>query len=298
MTLTPDQIQSRTFATTSAGYDPDEVRKFLLEVASAVRLAMHSTAPPIIARPTPAAAPSPSPAPVPTEAPVARNATPSPALANREADQADGVLRAALEAARQIRERAEADANAIREAAAHEAQATRDDAEAKAAWHADRAKRLLTTAQGQADNIVAEAERQAREIMSGARDHGNDLADRVSARARRHAHEILCAERDALLRLHEAQARLASAIDVLRDSESRPVIDLTHARPAVLLGDLSVDMAGEAPDEAAALADPIVRMVRSAVDRAVEHSALVDPDGDGDSADDAGAAATAVGAPT
>lgn len=46
MALSPDDIERRTFAVLPEGYDVDEVRTFLLEVAATVRLALHSTQPP------------------------------------------------------------------------------------------------------------------------------------------------------------------------------------------------------------------------------------------------------------
>ena len=43
--LSPDEIQRHTFAIEDRGYDRDEVRDFLLEVASALRLALHTRYP-------------------------------------------------------------------------------------------------------------------------------------------------------------------------------------------------------------------------------------------------------------
>lgn len=47
MALGPDDIERRTFATVASGYDPDEVGKFLFEVAATLRVARHATQPPL-----------------------------------------------------------------------------------------------------------------------------------------------------------------------------------------------------------------------------------------------------------
>ena len=108
---------------------------------------------------------------------------------------------------------------------------------------------------------------------------------------RRHAEQILRAEREALRRLHEAQAGVAAAVELLTGSEIRPVVDLTELRPSVRLGELDVetvedDDRGEDARPDRSNDDPVVRMVRSAVDRAAEHARLVDPGAGLDDVDD------------
>ena len=89
-----------------------------------------------------------------------------------------------------------------------------------------------------------------------------------------------------LHRLHEAKSGLTTAIDVIGAAESRPVVDLTDYRPHVHLGQVSVEMHdGATISGEAGTQDPLVRMVRHAVDRAVvgaaEH-AEPDTDAEGD----------------
>ena len=43
MSLNPEDVARRTFAIEERGYDRDEVRTFLFEVAAALRLALHGT---------------------------------------------------------------------------------------------------------------------------------------------------------------------------------------------------------------------------------------------------------------
>ena len=45
MTFNPEDIARRTFALEERGYDRDEVRTFLFEVAAAMRLALHGSQP-------------------------------------------------------------------------------------------------------------------------------------------------------------------------------------------------------------------------------------------------------------
>lgn len=278
MHLSPDEIERRTFAIEDRGYDRDEVRVFLLEVASALRLALHTTRPPLppaipaAAQPGPAA-PEPHPAPAPP--------TGSPALDDftRLGSEVAELLRSAHEAVAALHQQADAEIAARHEDAVARADEVRRQAEVDAGWTHDRAKRVLITAQEQADAIVADAESRAAEVLATARRQAREHADQVATRTRRHAEQILRAEREALRRLHQAQAGVAAAVEMLTGSETRPVVDLTELRPNVRLGSLSVEAGSEPAPEAAsepvpasASNDPVTRMIRSAVDRAAEHA--------------------------
>lgn len=276
MPLTPDQIEQRTFALVTDGYDPEAVRRFLLEVAATVRVALHAT------NLTPAPAPAPAPS----------GGDPF----ERVGAEVAGVLRAAEDAATALRTEAEEEAAAVRaeaerellalrsatddeigellERARREADAVLQRAETDALTHHDRARRLLTAAQEQADAIVAEAEAQGKAVLANAREQADEHIRQVVLRARAHAEEILRAERDALRRLHEVQAQLAGAVDLLQHAEHRPIVDLTEARGTLRLGNLDVAAPGNGePVEAGVeVRDPLVGMVRAAVDRAVQHS--------------------------
>jgi DivIVA domain-containing protein len=356
--LTPDEIERRTFSIEARGYDRDEVRKFLFEVAARLRLAFHTTQPPIsypIRRPiedvpsqadghgttagsaapprgngnTKAEAPGTSAGDAadglanPLGDPLAALAGTSEAgqppmskkmsLAERaeaESKQAAeaidaiaaidpnegyerlgtavaAVLRATQDAVTTRREQAEAIAASIRAEADADAAEIRRQAEADAVWQHDRAKRVLITAKEQADAIIAEAETQAKAMITSARDQAEQHTQHVAAQARRHAETILRAEREALRRLQEAKSGLTTAIDVIGAAESRPVVDLTDFRPHVRLGEASVAIPHDADDLSAQ--DPLVRMVRHAVHRAVdgaaEHAGADDHHGADDPAD-------------
>jgi DivIVA domain-containing protein len=181
------------------------------------------------------------------------------------------VLRATQDAVTTRREQAEAIATSIKAEADADAAEIRRQAEADAVWQHDRAKRVLITAKEQADAIIAEAESQAKAMIMSAREQAEQHTQHVAAQARRHAETILRAEREALRRLHEAKSGLTTAIDVIGAAESRPVVDLTDFRPHVRLGEASVAMPLDADDLGAQ--DPLVRMVRHAVHRAVDGAA-------------------------
>jgi hypothetical protein len=159
------------------------------------------------------------------------------------------------------------------EEALADADEVRRQAETDASWTHDRAKRVLITAQEQSDAILAEAETNAAELLATARRQAREHADQVATRTRRHAEQILRAEREALRRLHQAQAGVAAAVEMLTGSETRPVVDLTELRPNVRLGSLSIEVE---PDPAAerepTTNDPVARMIRNAVDRAARHA--------------------------
>jgi len=270
--LSPDEIQRRTFAIEDRGYDRDEVRDFLLEVASALRLALHTTRPPATA----------SPAGLPVAEEQAADAGDDFTRLGREVAN---VLRMAHDAVALLRDQASLEIEGQRQDATARAEELRQQADADAAWTHDRAKRVLITAQEQADAIVADAERAATELIETARRQADDHTEQVAASTRRHAEQILRAEREALRRLHQAQAGVAAAVEMLTGSESRPVVDLTALRPNVRLGSLSLDIDGPDPNEDDggpdtsgtgrrdhSADDPALRMVRRAVNRAVEHA--------------------------
>lgn len=321
MPLTPDQIEQHTFSLVAQGYEPEAVRKFLLEVAATVRLALHTTN---VTAATAASTPPPPPAD-PFErvgaevAGVLRAAEDAANALRVEAEEEAAALRAGAEEeaatlragigaelralradaeteaaalrvdaradvdamredarreAAEIRRLAEAEAVAVAERASLDADAIRQRAETDALAHHDRARRLLTAAQEQADAIVAEAEAQSRAVLVTAREQADEHIRQVVLRARAHAEDVLKAERDALRRLHEVQAQLASAVEVLQHAEHRPVVDLTATEGTLRLGNLDVAApAGTEPADAGVeVRDPLVGMVRAAVDRAVEHS--------------------------
>lgn len=333
MALSPDEIERREFALVSLGYDADEVRKFLLEVAATVRMSRHDTHPPDLlrARTTadipddlrtdaarwPARGHDSSNGPVdavsffippavprvaPATRPATRETTPGKtsdtAAAAGGADPFDQVgtqvaelMRAAHESVTAILEKADLDAAAIRDDAEHDAREIRRRSEADAAWQQDRAKRVLTTVQEQADAIVAEAEAQGRAIVANAAEQADVHAKQVTEKAQRHVEDILRAEREALARLHSAQHDVGRAIEAIVRADNRPVVDVRSPEADLRF---ATDRSGDGSDGASradrdssdprsnenwssiqelAQQDPLMQMVRQAVDRAVDAAA-------------------------
>ncbi len=297
LNLTPDDIERRTFAIEDRGYNRDEVRKFLFEVAATVRLSLQTTRPPVPDSPpsVPGILIPGEASGVPADGPSTRSPTAPPhglsdpgrdSFGQLGAEVAE-VLRATHDAVAGRLEQAERDAAATGERAEADAAEIRREAEVDATVQHDRAKRVLITAQEQADTIIEEAEAQAAAVLVAAHDQAEQHAQQVASQARRHAELIVRAEGEALRRLHDAHAGVASAIETLTASEDRPVVDLTHVRPKVQMGGVAVDMAATVGDNAVSSLDPVMRMVRHAVDRAVtgaaEHADDDElPAGDGD----------------
>ncbi len=281
MNLTPDDIERRTFAIEDRGYDRDEVRRFLFEVAATVRQARETSATTAGGDTARLATDRPGPD-QPGRDPFAQLGAEVAEVLRAAHDSVAGRLAAAELEAALIRERAEADALEVRR-----------QAEVDATWQHDRAKRVLIAAQEQAETIIEEAETQAGAVLVAARDQAEQHAQQVASQARRHAELIVRAEGEALRRLHDAHAGVASAIETLAGAEDRPVVDLTHVRPKVQFGSVAVDMEVPAGDGGnLSSLDPVLRMVRHAVDRAVtgaaEHAAEDDGVVPGDASSSAG----------
>lgn len=283
----PDEIQRRTFAIEDRGYDRDEVRVFLLEVASTLRLALHTTRPPV-GTPT---ATSPSPSVDGAGADGNGSGSGSGDDFARLGTEVAEVLRSAHDAVAVLRNEAALEIEAQHQDAQARADELRRQADADAAWTHERAKRVLVTAQEQADALLADAERAGAELIETARRQAEEHTAQVAERTRRHAEQILRAEREALRRLHQAQAGVAAAVEMLTGSESRPVVDLTELRPNLRLGSLNIEIDDPESEEGddderpegpvrpsqRSAGDPVAHMVRHAVDRAAEHARQAAP---------------------
>jgi DivIVA domain-containing protein len=149
MELSPQAVAAAAFKTVKRGYDPDEVRSYLLEVSAALE-ASHQQATAMEARARAAIAK------LQDATQEAAAAPPSPrddadvisrtlVLAQRTADAA--VAEAQAEAA-QITERAGAEANAMRQSAAAEAQ------------------RLLAEANAEAERVKSDEQRRAEDDVA------------------------------------------------------------------------------------------------------------------------------------
>lgn len=287
MALTPEEIEGRQFPLVARGYDPKLVDRFLTEVAASYRYAMHHLLPG-----------------------VARSQRPD---ADRGADQASherigaevtDILRAAERVADSLRSEAERQATELRSTATAQA----DEIRAEAERERQQAKKALLRAQEQAEALVRDAERQAQQRLAEVEAEAEQRADRLLSGVRRRAEQMVRAEAAAVQRLRAVRDDIEAAIVRVAGSETEPVVDLTSGEPVVRIGDfpppetLDGEAAGEPavgePDHVARIevlpADPhrrpgpdrrrdlsteeerdsLRRMVRAAVLRAAEHSAV------------------------
>lgn len=257
MALTPEEIEGREFSIVDRGYRREEVDRFLTEVAASYRYAIHNLLPGV------------APQPGKTHATEAVGEE----LLAKLGDQVADILRSAEKLAESVRTEAETDVAAAR------ARSDLEIAELRRAGEADReqAKRLLVRAQEQADVILTDAEHRADSRAREAEADARARADHLVDEARRRTENLLSAEKSSIERLRAARAELDASIDRLRTSEDRPVLDLTQQRPVMRVGprsasNLASATAGEAPSGLDADQDPVARMVRAAVGRAVQHS--------------------------
>jgi DivIVA domain-containing protein len=204
MELSPQAVAAATFKTVKRGYDPDEVRAYLVEVSASLE-ASHQQATAMEARARAAiaklqdASQHPAPTQAPTAAPVA------------SADEAETISRTLLLAQRTADAtvaEAKAEAERIVAAARNEAEQLRSvaDGEATARTSAavEQADRLLREAQAEAERTTTEARSEAERALVAAQEEAE--------RAKSEAH--LRAEAD-VARLEQQRASLLTDVDVL-----------------------------------------------------------------------------------
>jgi DivIVA domain-containing protein len=263
--LSPDDVERRGFAIEHRGYDRDQVRSFLYEVAAALRLALQGNQSPIFA-------------PLP---PWTRGAPVEPAptsAADPAFEAAARILRAASVSATIRQEEADAAADAIVDNARQEAAELVRRAEGEAEQQRDRARRVLVAAQEEARTLVDDAERRARRVLSGARQDALNHAQQVSATLETRANQLIEAEQTMLARLNETRLQLSALIEELAGAEPvvGPTIEILHlAVDARTTGEPSrAAPARPRPRARPAPAGPpghrVARMVRSAVTRAMD----------------------------
>ena len=223
MALTPDDIEKRQFGTSRKGYSPDEVKRFLAEVADAQRQ---------------------------TEA--------TPAFA-RLGDEVASVLESVHRSAESIttsaqtdaeQTRAEADAYAIetrakaeRDAADHFAAAAddraaakraRDAAEAFAASETERITQAKKESEEQASSVLADAQARAEQVTSAAETQAAALLDDAETRSEA---QLGQAEDEARRRsttvIAQAQGRLDKLLSAERDVHDRLVAASADIRVAI-----------------------------------------------------------------
>jgi DivIVA domain-containing protein len=277
--LTPDEIERQSFGIEQRGYDRDQVRSFLYEVAAALRLSLQGTQSALFG----------------TRPPWPQGGEPvDAATAGAEAAR---ILRAAHVSATIRQEEADAVAEAIVEQARQEADELLRRAEADAEHQRDRARRVLVAAQEEADTLVAQAEKRARLVLSGARQDALNHVQQVSRNLEARADQLIEAERTTLARLNEARRDLSALIETLAGAEPvlGPTVEIlrlavdarTHGGPTATVPPGAARPPGSDPADDPD--HPVARMVRAAVARAVEAAAAgAEGVGAGTEADDDG----------
>jgi hypothetical protein len=281
--MTPDAIERRTFAIADWGYDRGEVHTFLVEMAALLRAAQQGAAEAAGAGVTGAERRDAARALRAEALELAEDGVVDPA---RLSEQISRILDAADAVAAGLRADAEQALLVARSNAEQEAADRMREAESDAETIREQAKRVLVSSQDQAERIVAEAEAHAESLRLAADERAKIRNQRLQRVADQHAERVLRFEHDAISRLRQAQADLQQAIERLTGSESSPVLDLSGGQPSVRVGSIerrsgrrtvppvrprvaerSTQRTSDAPD-----ADPVNRLVRAAVDRAVEHA--------------------------
>jgi hypothetical protein len=286
--VTPDAIERRTFAIADWGYDRGEVHQFLVEMAAVLRAAQRGIAA--------AAGHDDGLQPLRADA-VELVDGDGKVDRSRLGEKISQLLETAELQAADMRADAEQALLVARSNAEQEAADRRREAEADAETIREQAKHVLISSQEQAERIVAEAEAHAESLRQAADERASARNERLQRVAERHAERVLRFERDAVARLREAQGDVQQAIERLTGSESSPVLDLSGGQPSVRVGALDVSTRPALPARSGAVddrptrrrvaerstertsddpnADAVNRLVRAAVDRAVEHAGQV-----------------------
>jgi len=286
--ISADEVARKTFPASFRGFDPDQVRVFLGQVAA--ELAALQERERLLVERVAAAEGIAAEAERTAEAAVAASVPPEPGEAELMAAlgrEAGRVLAAAKEAGAEIRSTAEAHASRVHRDARDEAARLRGEAEQVAEDRAAEAEALATSLRSDAEEaaaeIRAEAERQAAVTIEAAADRGREMVREAQAvrerilrdlaRRRRTAHqqlEQLRVGRERLLETYgvirsimdEATAEVAVAEVEARAAAEAAVVQLEEPEPSIEELEAEVvamretpepgDEEAEAPDEAAA----------------------------------------------
>lgn len=265
MAMSPEEIAEREFLVGLRGYDKDEVRDFLTDVASDYRSLLESAQ----ASPDGAAGPDapgtdvatqPAEAEVaaaPTEAaavPGAGTGTTSPQDWARMGEEVAAVLRTAHEQVDALKGRAEEDAAERRRAAEAQADLTKVEAEKYAAdlrtnaeaWaesrqgeadaDRDEAKRVLANAQDEALSLVADAEKRANRMLAATERKARSRAEEALETARAQLRQLHESQAEAHQRLETARTFVSQAIDTFQTSSSDGL-----AEPAAVIDEPDAD---------------------------------------------------------
>lgn len=246
MAITPEQVKNQEFPVRIKGYEPEAVRRFLVEVAAAYRATI-------------------------------RDQGAQWALANISDDLA-AVLRAAHNAAEKVMTHAEADAAEVRQKADREADTrlaaaevesiqllrdTRGEAETLRHEAEEQARTLREQAEAQADEIRRQAEADSRRILADTQARADQVRHESEEETRRQIDGVLA---DATARIDELQATervLETRIRTIHEEFQQltrrmgpgTTIDLTADRPVVIVDERfelpeDIDDLGPDADEA------------------------------------------------
>jgi DivIVA domain-containing protein len=187
MSLTPEEIAEKEFLVGLRGYDKDEVRAFLNQVAQAFAAASGGSAP--------AAAAAPAAASGGTDW-------------SNVGDEIAAVLRTAHEQAATLRADAERDVASLRSQAEADAETKKAAAERK---HSE-ADEKLSTAQTDALNLVAEAQSRVDRMIETSKIKAKEEAETAISDLTRQIDELTRARADALASLNVLNDNLSSTI--------------------------------------------------------------------------------------
>jgi DivIVA domain-containing protein len=280
--ISADEVARKTFPSSFRGFDPDQVRVFLGQVAA--ELAALQERERLLIERVAAAEAKAAQAEAAAEAAVASAVPPEPGEAELMAAlgrEAGRVLAAAKEAGAEIRSTAEKHASRVHREAREEASRLRAEAERVAETRAAEAEALADALRADAEEAAAEtraeAELQAQVTVEGAADRGREMVKEAQAvrerilrdlaRRRRTAHqqlEQLRAGRERLLETYavarsimdEATAELAVAEVEARGAAEAAALQLEEPEPTIEEMEAEVVAMREAPPEEAEVERP------------------------------------------
>lgn len=248
----PREIRRKTFTLVRRGFDPDETRAFLNELADQIE---------------------------------AVTASARQHRYRRLGQEVEAVLRTAHEQAARMRADAKRTAKAVKDDAALYALEQKREAD----QDRDEAKRLLVRSQERSASLVREAEEQAAGVVRTAEALARTRTTQVLAQAQRRLDRLNRDEQQAQTRLRTAHVDLQAVIERVGDAKSG-IIDLTidEHSPAPPIDQRDPDDAGGVangtthPGDADAAVraqfslgrddDPVADLVREAVSQAVDAS--------------------------
>lgn len=222
--ISADEVARKTFPSSFRGFDPDQVRVFLGQVAA--ELAALQERERLLLERVAAAEAKAAEAERTAEAAVAASVPPEPGEAELMAAlgrEAGRVLAAAKEAGAEIRSTAEAHASRVHRDARDEAARLRAEAEQVAEDRAAEAEALATALRADAEEaaaeIRAEADRQAAGTIEAAADRGREMVREAQAVRQRILRDMARRRRTALQQLEQLRVgreRLLETYGVIR----------------------------------------------------------------------------------